>query len=85
VLQQNANSPVLCVEFSHGSVGVFFGTATNQIFYWDLPTNQISQVGQHNAPVKDLYSFNANGQNLVVSGGFDGLVTFWMMQNPQQF
>ena len=28
-------------------------------------------------PVKDVYCWNQNGMDLLVSGGYDGIVKFW--------
>lgn len=45
---------------------------------WD-PQQQMppQNVGNHDMPVKDVYSFAMNNQFFLVSGGFDGLVKFW--------
>lgn len=67
----------MCAKFNPGGIEVFVGTMKGEIYKWEIQTNAISPVGQHQAPVKDLYAFNLNNQVLLASGGFDGKVLFW--------
>lgn len=43
-------------------------------------------VCQHDAPVKDVASVMVptNNQSLVITGGWDAKVKFWIWQSPQQ-
>lgn len=40
-------------------------------------------IGKHEAPVKDVCSFQMNGNVFVVSGGWDALVKFYHINNNQ--
>jgi WD40 repeat protein len=51
---------------------------------WDPQQGMPPQnVGQHEGPVKDVYSFTLNNNFFLVSGGWDCNVKFWQIQGPQ--
>lgn len=52
-------------------------SSDNNIKRWDLATNQLTVVGSHAQPVKDIYCCTMNGNPLVISGGWDSRVKFW--------
>ena len=51
---------------------------------WDLQQNSITIVGNHSAPVKDVFSFCYNNMEILVSGGWDSRVKFWTTQGSGQ-
>ena len=60
-------------------VAVLLACADNTIKKYDLNSNQITTVGQHTMPVKDVYSLiEPNSRmSIVISGGWDSRVKFW--------
>jgi mRNA export factor len=51
----------------------------NSIKKWDLASNQVMTVGEHQAPVKEVCSIlvPSNNMSVVISGGWDAKVKFW--------
>ena len=76
--------PILGAIWCIDQVGVLLACADNNIKKWDLQSNKVVNVGSHAQPVKDLYMFNQNNTNVVVSGGWDSRVKFWTWANPNQ-
>jgi len=65
---------------------IFLGCGDNKVRVWDLQSNQVAEVGSHDAPVKDCYAFELPGKGVVIaSGGWDAKVRFWSQQGPSQF
>ena len=82
MLQNSAQAPVLGVCWCIDQPALLIACADNFIKKWDLPSNQVINVGQHTQPVKDIYYFNHNNTSVVVSGGWDSRVKFWTWSNP---
>ena len=59
---------------------MLIASADNNIKRWDLATNQVTAVGQHSQPVKDIYCCTFQGNPLIISGGWDARVKFWTWQ-----
>ena len=53
----NAGAPILGMCWRADSPALLLACADNQIKKWDFQMNQISTIGQHNAPVKDVANF----------------------------
>jgi mRNA export factor len=45
-------APLLCSTWSGDGTRVFFGTADNKVMSWNLGRDDVTQVAQHDAPVK---------------------------------
>ena len=73
--------PVLGLCWQIDCAGILFACADHNIKKWDLNTNQISVVGQHAQPVKDVANFTYNNVIVVVTGGWDARVKFWTWNN----
>lgn len=70
--------PVMCCDFSRDGSRLFSGGCDNKVKIRDLQTQQEMQLGQHDAPVRQLFALDDLG--LVVSGGWDKTLRFWSMQ-----
>lgn len=79
-------------QFNQNSI-LFIAHSDGSIMRWD-PSHQGSSslisnasspqvVGQHDAPVKDIFCFNNNSGNILVSGGYDCMVKFWQINGQQ--
>eukprot|EP00347_Sterkiella_histriomuscorum_P013043 403366232 len=77
MLQTNAGGPVLGICWQPDAQALLIACADNNIKRWDLGSNSVNVVGQHKQPVKDIYCFSLNNQQIVVSGGWDARVKFW--------
>lgn len=60
---------------------IFMATATNAVKAWDLAGNRVADIGQHQAPVKDVFYVKDMNQ-CVVSSGWDGFVKVWDTRSP---
>lgn len=73
-------APVLCCNFSRDGQRVVSGGADKKVKMKILQTQQEQQIGQHDAPVKEV--FVVDDMNMVVSAGWDKTVRFWNCQQP---
>ena len=58
----------------------------NQIKMYDMGSQQVSTIGQHEKPVKDVCSLidPQTSTSVVITGGWDARVKFWNWQQTQQ-
>lgn len=82
----NVQSPILGMNWQVDSPALLLACADNRILRWCLQTNQVFPIGQHDAPVKDVFSLVVpqNNMSIVISCGWDAQVKFWVWQSPQQ-
>jgi mRNA export factor len=73
-------APVLCCGFSRDGQRIVSGGCDNKVKMKTLATQQEQQIGQHDAPVKEV--FVVDDMNMVVSGSWDKTVRFWNGQQP---
>merc|ERR1719382_153403 len=76
----NHEAPALCCNFSRDGQRVFSGGCDNKVKMKVLQTQQDQQIGQHVAPVKEVFSVDE--MNMVVSGSWDKTLRFWNCQQP---
>eukprot|EP00434_Breviolum_minutum_P036626 symbB.v1.2.032458.t1/scaffold3893.1/size48745/3 len=76
----NHEAPVLCCGFSKDGQRVFSGGCDNKVKMKVLQTQQEQQIGQHDAPVKEVFCIDE--MNMVVSGSWDRTLRFWNLQQP---
>lgn len=50
-------APILGICWCPEQPALLIACADNNIKKWDLPTNQVINVGSHTQPVKDIYTF----------------------------
>jgi len=73
-------APVLCCAFSKDGQRLISGGCDNKVKMKVLQTQQEQQIGQHDRPVKEVFSVDE--MNLVVSGSWDQTLRFWSGQQP---
>jgi len=80
--QVSQDPPVLSVAWRRDCAGIFTGGCDNLVKYWDLATNQVSTIGTHRAPVREVVW--CDGLQHVISGSWDQTLAFWdcRQQNP---
>jgi len=73
-------APVLCCNFSRDGQRVVSGGCDNKVKMKILATQQEQQIGQHDAPVKEVAV--VDDMNMVISGSWDKTLRFWNCQQP---
>lgn len=76
----NHEAPVLCCCFSRDGQRLVSGGCDNKVKMKVLQTQQEQQIGQHDAPVKEV--FFVDEMNMVISGSWDKTLRFWNCQQP---
>ncbi|EGC38623.1 hypothetical protein DICPUDRAFT_148649 [Dictyostelium purpureum] len=66
---------ILCTDWNGDGTQVFTGGVDNKVKLWNLQTNQMVQVAQHNAPVKDCFWIEES--KVLVTGGWDKSIKYW--------
>jgi len=84
VQQQKTPGPILGLCWQEDAPALLIAHSDNSIMKWDLQSNQLSVIGKHDGPVKDIASFTNQGTSIVVSAGWDAKVKFWTWQGPTQ-
>jgi mRNA export factor len=79
-LAYNHEGPVLCCAFSRDGARLVSGGADNKVKMKVLATQQDQQIGQHDAPVKEVAVIDE--LNMVVSASWDKTLRFWNGQQP---
>jgi len=69
--------PCLDVAWHPHGQKVFTAGADGKMMLWDLATNQATQMGAHDQPIKCVRSASKLGPDVVVTGSWDKTVKFW--------
>ncbi|KAI6178179.1 hypothetical protein M3Y98_00472700 [Aphelenchoides besseyi] len=82
---QNLGAPVLSLDWFDDSSKVFLACADKQAKVWDLASNQVTTVGQHDAPIQSCHWITSPNYSCLMTGGWDRTLRFWdMRQLPTQ-
>ncbi|CAD7930995.1 unnamed protein product [Amoebophrya sp. A25] len=81
IVQYMHDAPVLCCNFSKDGTILFSGGCDNKVKMRNLQTQQEQIIGQHAAPVKEV--FWCEEMKMVISGSWDKTVKFWSGTSPQ--
>ena len=73
--------PCMAGDWHHDGTKIYAGYGDNKAQQLDLNTQQLTQIGQHDAPVKGVMWSSA--LNCLVTGSWDKTVRFWTPGNPQ--
>ncbi|MES1908081.1 MAG: hypothetical protein MHM6MM_001085 [Cercozoa sp. M6MM] len=74
-------TPILDAIWAPDGQSLFFAGADGGVYRWSVQGNQVTKIGQHDAPVKSV-RWNAAGNGLI-SGGWDGKLRYWDLRSPQ--
>jgi len=79
---QTHSEPVLCSSFTRDGSGIFFGGTDGKVKLWELGSNQVQQVAQHEHGVKECAFVGELG--VLLTGSWDKKLCFWdcRSQNP---
>lgn len=81
------NSPVLDVSWSDDSNKVYLSTAGREVQQWDLQSNQLIQIGTHDAGVRSCHWIKALNYACLMTGSWDKTLKVrhlipWFRWNP---
>lgn len=77
---QQCDGPILSCAWSNDGMRIFTGGCDKQARCWDLATNQMIQVGAHDAPVRQLFWLQE--MSCLVTGSWDKTLKFWDCRAP---
>jgi len=69
------DAPTLTCAWGDDFKTVFFGGCDNKGYMWDLQTNQMVQIAQHESPIKFIRYIPE--KNCIMTGGWDKKLCFW--------
>jgi len=75
------NSPALKCCWNGQNNNVYVGLGDGSIKAYDLSTGSVVDVGKHSTPISSLHYIN--GQNILVSSGYENVINFWQPGNNQ--
>lgn len=56
---------------------VFVASLDKQVKCWDLGSDQVMQVAQHDGPVKTCHWVKGSNYNCLMTGSWDKTLKFW--------
>lgn len=79
------DAPVFSAQWTYDGTKVVLGGADKQVKLFDLQSQQAQQIGQHDAPVKDVRYVECGPTNtpVVALGSWDKTLRYWDMRLPQ--
>lgn len=80
--QQSHSGPVLCCCWHSDGTKVFTGSCDKTAKLWDLQSNQVIAVAQHDAPIKTVNWIQAPNYSVVVTGSWDKKLKYWDTRQP---
>ena len=80
--EQNPDgAPILGFDWKRDNSMVFMASASGMAKAWDLKENKVVDIGNHTAPVRDI--FHVPGLNdSVCTSSWDGFIKFWDCRSP---
>jgi mRNA export factor len=79
-VKQQLQAPLLCSAWTGDNSKVFLGGCDNKAFMWSLGQNNIQQVAQHDAPIKEVAFLDS--MNLLLTASWDKTIRYWDMRQP---
>lgn len=82
---QDVGAPILSIDWTEDSTKLFIASADKQARVWDLASNQVMTVGQHNEAISICHWISTPKYTCLMTGGWDKTLRFWdMRQLPTQ-
>jgi len=75
--QQSMQGPVFEVDWYDDGTKIFVVGADKTVRVWDLGSNQVMQLGQHDQPVKTCHWIKSPSYSLLMTGSWDKTLKFW--------
>jgi len=77
---QNVGAPVLSIDWLEDSTKLFIASADKMARVWDLQSNTLTVVGEHEQPIRSCHWIVANNYSALMTGGWDKTLRFWDMR-----
>ena len=75
--------PVLDVCWADDGSKVFIASTDKQVKCWDLASDQVAQVAQHDAAIKTCHWIKGTNYTCLMTGSWDKTLKFWDTRTPQ--
>lgn len=79
---KNLGCPVLDVSWNDEGNKVYVAATDKQAKCWDLASDQLIQVAQHDAPVRTCHWVKASNYTCLMTGSWDKTLKFWDTRSP---
>eukprot|EP01029_Cantina_marsupialis_P025486 TRINITY_DN67557_c0_g1_i1.p1 TRINITY_DN67557_c0_g1~~TRINITY_DN67557_c0_g1_i1.p1 ORF type:complete len:391 (-),score=55.91 TRINITY_DN67557_c0_g1_i1:541-1614(-) len=79
---QNLEAPILSCAWNQDGSALFTGAGDKTVKQWDLSSNNVVQIGAHDAPCRHV--FHCPELNCVISGSWDKTIRMWDTRAPNQ-
>ncbi|CAK9297038.1 unnamed protein product [Gordionus sp. m RMFG-2023] len=79
---QKLDAPVLSACWSDDGTKIFTAGCDKTSRMWDLTSNQMIQVAQHDAPIKTIHYIKAPNYTSLLTGSWDKTLKLWDMRSP---
>lgn len=81
---QSMGAPVLDVAWTDDGSKILAAGCDKTLKVWDLGSNQLVQMGTHDAPIKTCHWIKGQNYQCVMTGSWDKTLKFWDLrqQNP---
>ncbi|KHJ45120.1 putative nucleoporin GLE2 [Trichuris suis] len=80
--EQRVQGPVLELSWSDDGTKIFAACADCSVRAWDLGSNQIATLGQHDQPVKTCNWVHTPNYSCLATGSWDKTLKFWDLRAP---
>ncbi|KAL3309858.1 hypothetical protein Ciccas_011584 [Cichlidogyrus casuarinus] len=80
--EQTQEAPVLSSCWSKDGSKIFTVGVDKKVMMWDLGSNQMSQIGSHDAPIKTAHFIQCPQYTCLMTGGWDKKLKFWDCRTP---
>jgi mRNA export factor len=79
---KNLEAPVLSAAWSNDGSKVFTASCDKTAKMWDLGSDQIVQIAQHDAPIKTVHHIVRPNYSCVMTSSWDKTLKFWDLRSP---
>lgn len=76
------DGPVMSATWSNDGSKIFTASCDKTVRMWDLNSDQLMQIGQHDAPVKIIHHIVRPNYSCVMTGSWDKTLKFWDLRSP---
>uniref|UniRef100_A0A1I8BQM6 WD_REPEATS_REGION domain-containing protein n=1 Tax=Meloidogyne hapla TaxID=6305 RepID=A0A1I8BQM6_MELHA len=77
---QDLGAPILSLDWTEDSSKVFITCCDKNVRLWDLQSNQVVIVGQHDDCVRSCHWVTASNYQCLMTGSWDRSLRFWDMR-----
>ena len=76
------DGPVLSAAWSNDGTKVFTASCDKTARMWDLQSDTLVQIAQHDAPIKIVHHIVRPNYSCVMTGSWDKTLKFWDLRSP---